>query len=699
MVAKRLRKTLPQIEALYGRGVKSVIPLFDGKNPGYGQWQKVTDEEAQERVWEWGGGVEKVNYGIRLGPAHGNLCDIDLDSREAKLLAKYYLPPTARFGRGGICTHYLYRVLGGGKRDGLVSKRFQWDKRDEKTVMLEIRYSGQTMGPGSHHPDTGEEIEWMSEDEISEIDSENLYGLTCQLAAASLLLRDWSAGGRDELALCLLGSMIRAGWSDEDADSFLEPILVESGDEESVKRLKASRLRDELVGGGRVPGLPRLRELVSGGGVGGAGFERVVEWLELGSASVIEEMNSQYAVCKLIGGGVAILHEEMGGGGGGGVSFMDQRALALLYANHRVASGGREVTADKYWLGHPDRREYRRGVVFRPGQSALDGEYNLWSGFAVEEEEGEVFGSGWEIYHDHLRDNVCGGDLEVFRWLLGWMAHRVQRPWEVPQSAVVLIGERGDGKSSVFKILGRLFGRHYMSVTQSSQLLGKFNQHLMDKVLVLADEAVWGGSKESEGVLKVLISEDKRTIEIKGGAIFDVDNCLGVGICSNNDWVVPVGRHERRFLVLRVGRGAGGDLDFWDRMYSVMSPAGGGLGRMLWDLKRWDLEGWRGNRPPMTDAAREQQDMGVERWVQFLRELELREDEEFWEDVFYGRYLAWYKEHGGKWGAETPIVFYKRVQRMFPCAERKRVKVSGEGKRRGRIKFIQVAESLRLFMG
>ena len=44
MVAKRLRKTLPQIEALYDRGVKSVIPLFDGKNPGYGQWQKVTDE-------------------------------------------------------------------------------------------------------------------------------------------------------------------------------------------------------------------------------------------------------------------------------------------------------------------------------------------------------------------------------------------------------------------------------------------------------------------------------------------------------------------------------------------------------------------------------------------------------------------------------------------------------------------------------
>ena len=693
MVAKRLRKTLPQIEALYGRGVKSVIPLFDGKNPGYGQWQKVTDEEAQERVWEWSGGIEKVNYGIRLGPSHGNLCDIDLDSREAKLLAKYYLPPTARFGRGGVCTHYLFRVMGGAK--GFSSRRFQWDKRDEKSVMLEIRYSGQTMGPGSHHPDTGEEVEWMSEDEIAEIDAGDLGDLVGQLAAASLLLRDWAAGGRDELALCLLGAMIRSGWSDEDADSFLEPILVEAGDEEGVKRLKAERLRSELVSGGRVPGLPRLRELCSGGGIGTAGFERVVEWLELGAASVVEEMNNEYAVCKLIGGGVAILHEEREGES---VSFMDQRALALLHANRRVMSGGREITADKYWLGHPDRREYRRGVVFRPGLPAGDGEYNLWKGFAVEEEEGGAFGVGWEIYHDHLRDNVCGGDLEVFRWLLGWMAHRVQRPWEVPQSAVVLIGERGDGKSSVFKILGRLFGRHYMSVTQTSQLLGKFNQHLMDKVLVLADEAVWGGSKESEGVLKVLISEDRRTIEIKGGAIFDVDNCLGVGICSNNDWVVPVGRHERRFLVLRVGRAAGGDLDFWDRMYSVMSVEGGGLGRMLCDLKRWDLEGWRGNRPPMTDAAREQQDRGVERWVQYLREMDIQEGEEFWEDVFYEKYVAWHHGHGGKWGCETQIVFYKQVVRMFPWAVRTRVKVSG-GKKRARIRFCRVAESMRLFMG
>ena len=114
MVTKALHAVPPQITKLYNRGIKSVIPLLHGKSPGYAGWQKVTDEEAQERVWDWTGG-KPINYGIRLGQQFGGLCDIDLDSSESKVLAKYYLPPTACFGRGGVITHYLYKQLGKNK--------------------------------------------------------------------------------------------------------------------------------------------------------------------------------------------------------------------------------------------------------------------------------------------------------------------------------------------------------------------------------------------------------------------------------------------------------------------------------------------------------------------------------------------------------------------------------------------------------
>ena len=142
----------------------------------------------------------------------------------------------------------------------------------------------------------------------------------------------------------------------------------------------------------------------------------------------------------------------------------------------------------------------------------------------------------------------------------------------------------------MFKILGRLFGRHYMTITNPRQLLGNFNAHLIDKVLVLADEAVWGGDKTNEGILKVMISEDKRVIEIKGKDAFEVDNCTAYGICSNNDWVVPVGRQERRFLILRTAGLHQGDFEYWDSLYDTMSLEGGGLARMLYDLQQISLE-------------------------------------------------------------------------------------------------------------
>ena len=706
MVAK-LHKLPPSVQRLYDRGIKSVIPLFKGKNPGYSDWQKISEEEAQEKFWSWDRGEEeKLNYGIRLGPAFGDICDIDLDSSESRELAKYYLPDTARFGRGGVCTHYLFRQIGTGKEG---SRRFQWDKRDEKTVLLEIRASGQTMGPGSVHPVSGEMIEWMSDGVILDISGPDLMNMVRQLAAASLLLRDWESGSRDELAVCLIGSMLRADWSAEDIDSFLEPILVESGDEEGVKRLKAERLERELRSGGRVPGLKRLRELCSDGGIG---FERIVEWLELGGGDLIEEINNEFAVVTLRGGGAAIMREDHDAGV---VSFMDQTSFKLLWANTLVGHRGREVTADRFWLGHRDRREYLRGVVFNPGKDVRDGEYNLWRGFAVAEVESEGeggFGAGWEVFLDHLREEICGGSEGELQWLLGWMAHRVQRPWEVPESAVVLIGERGDGKSSVFKIFGKLFGKHYLSVTNPKQLLGNFNAHMMDKVLVLADEAVWGGDKTNEGILKTMISEDDRIIEIKGKDAFSVRNCTGYGVCSNNDWVVPVGRHERRFYIVRTRGRHRGDLDYWDHMYDVMSVEGGGLGRMLWDLKRLDIGGWRGNRPPKTEELAAQASRGVEHWVQFIVWLHagggLEEGCGWWADDLYGEYLTWSARM--RFRVESEVVFFRSVLRMLPATVKTRGNrlvskvtlrsgVHTEREKKNRYIFHRVNEGIKLFLG
>ena len=58
------------------------------------------------------------------------------------------------------------------------------------------------------------------------------------------------------------------------------------------------------------------------------------------------------------------------------------------------------------------------------------------------------------------------------------------------------------------------YGHSSQTVAQSSHLVGNFNAHLRDKLLVFADEAFWAGNKRAEGALKALVIESTMPIEM-----------------------------------------------------------------------------------------------------------------------------------------------------------------------------------------
>lgn len=627
-IVKRKRKAqhsqpIPgKVQELYDHGIASVIPLFKGKSPGYDSWNEMDESEAQQKFWSW---QEKknedpefdgqLNYGIRLGPSYGDVVDIDLDSDTARGLAPYYLPPTSTFGRASKgTTHYLYKQMGAGKA---TTQKLLWPEGtpegETKTVIMEFRANGQTMGPGSIHPSTGEPIEWTSDVPMLGIKAEALQVAFLKLAAACVLLNHWEEGCRDELALALCGAMLRTGKSPEEVDAFLHPILEVSGDENPEKRLKADRVAELLKGTARVPGIPRLMEIL-----GDRAGKAVVKWLNLGSLNVIEELNKNFAVSMLNGSAVIIREVRDLNDKVTHIQLLNKESLALLMSNRVILNKGKEVTVDKVWLSAPERRQYLGGIVFYPewgGGKPNPEQYNLWHGFAVEE---SAEGS-WDKFRMHLFTELCRGSVTEFNWVLQWMAHRVQRPWEVPRSAIVMMGARGTGKGTIANCFGRLFGDHYMTVTQVSQFLGRFNSHLLDKVLVFADEAVWGGDKQNEGVLKVLISEDKRNIEFKGKDTLTVNNCTGYMVASNEDWVVPVGPNERRFYVTRLTGAHIQDHDYFSEIRDELEM--GGYERMLYDLRRIDISEWRGDQPPKTQFLTAQASFNLEPDVRFLQYL------------------------------------------------------------------------------
>lgn len=85
-------------------------------------------------------------------------------------------------------------------------------------------------------------------------------------------------------------------------------------------------------------------------------------------------------------------------------------------------------------------------------------------------------------------DTVTANDASGAEWLLDWMAQKVQNPDARNQTAVVLHGEQGTGKTTLVFLLAEMIGpRNAVSISQS-ELESSFNSIFASKLLVIADE-------------------------------------------------------------------------------------------------------------------------------------------------------------------------------------------------------------------
>jgi len=284
------------------------------------------------------------------------------------------------------------------------------------------------------------------------------------------------------------------------------------------------------------------------------GYQKVINSLKKKNTSdayseIIDNLNAEYAVTWL-GNKCLILKEEIDPRTKcKEIQFTTDTDLRKYHANKTIQNPedrDKEICIVDYWWKHPDRRQYKK-VVFEPGRKT-PGEYNLWSGFPIKPMKGD-----WSLFRDHIFNIITNGKDDEFLWVMGWFARILKNPGEErPGTSIVLRGKRGTGKGIFVNCFGNLLGNHYLQLAQQSHLLGKFNYHLKNKILVFADEGFWAGDKQSEGAIKNMITEPALVIEQKGRDAITVRNCINLIIASNNEWVVPAGLEERRFYVTDV---------------------------------------------------------------------------------------------------------------------------------------------------
>jgi len=224
----------------------------------------------------------------------------------------------------------------------------------------------------------------------------------------------------------------------------------------------------------------------------------------------------------------------------------------------------------KKWLGWKHRREYKNGLIMAPEKPLeFDGYYNIFRGFPIEPVKGD-----WRLFQRLIRDGICSGNTDHYRFLMDWIASLFQHPDIRYGVAPVLRGDKGIGKGVLAKYLGQLLGSHYIALSNEHHLTGNFNGHLASSMLVFADELTWGGNKKNEGPLKSLITEDTLMLEHKGFDAIQVRNHVRLIVASNDSWAVPATAGERRWFVLDCSNKFKGNTEFWDSVHLQMDSGG-----------------------------------------------------------------------------------------------------------------------------
>ena len=318
--------------------------------------------------------------------------------------------------------------------------------------------------------------------------------------------------------------------------------------------------------------------------------ELVVPW--------VAEISSRYVLVR-VGSKMMVADLRTYSTSGRGIGWLDVAAFRLTFnGQFAPVENNKEKPrpiADAY-LAHPQRKQYE-GVIYAPGERPPSSVLNLWQGFAVEPVAGDV-----SLWHEVLAALVPNESER--RYVLKWLAWKIQNPGGVPDTILIFKGAKGTGKNSLFDPIVLLFGRHAMLADDPELIAGRFTAHLMHLSFAVLDEAVFIGDPKQADRIKSRVTAKTMMYEQKGmDPVQGVNRCAYV-MLTNHEYVWQATNDERRAVVVEVGEALRGMLDFWIQYHAW--AAGDGPAALLHYLQGIDLTGFNPRVIPKGEALRKQ---------------------------------------------------------------------------------------------
>ena len=250
-------------------------------------------------------------------------------------------------------------------------------------------------------------------------------------------------------------------------------------------------------------------------------------------------------------------------------------ALHKRFENVRIPVDRKSpVNSFAAWMQSPGRST-SDGLGFYPGSpknppQVPKGHFNMWRGPLIEPKRGEC-----PLLYAHMLNVYCGGDKALLTWFLDWNAQLIQDPQHKPGTALVLKSRvEGTGKSLFAYLMQKILGHAVLSASRADQVAGRFNAQLQTTLLLIAEEAVYAGSRQADGILKDMITCSTMAYEAKGLAVISGPNFTHVVFISNEERAVHAGPTSRRLAVFDCDNARANDRGYFDPLFREIDNGG-----------------------------------------------------------------------------------------------------------------------------
>lgn len=370
---------------------------------------------------------------------------------------------------------------------------------------------------------------------------------------------------------------------------------------------------------------------------------------------------------------------------------LESERVHITTTNPKGDIGAKYEPVSKIWLESKSDREFDELVfdcALPPGLH--NRKYNLWRGFYTEAHQGNC-----SLTLAYIKEIISYNDESVYNWVLNYIAHMVQKPWEKPEIALVLVGLKGVGKTFFMDIVQMLIDgkdRHYhcFKTSNANDIYGDYREQLRNLVALLLEEVTWGGDIRHIGTLNDLITGKTITINIKHGPILTVNNIIRVIMGGNPGWKVPASYDERRYMILNVSNARQQDHVYFSAINDEL--VAGGYAALMYELMHRDISKFNYREALVTEALIDQKIESLPAvegwWLGILREGKMKfidSESDNWisvsNHILYNEYWKFMKRISSRQRILRKDEFGIELRRLIPKVEDGNVVLNKDGRR------------------